>query len=62
VRTALTFGLSLAPASVFAADWPEWCGSATKNMISSEIGLPADFSPGKRIKGKEDVDMATTKN
>lgn len=62
VGTALTLGMSMVPAAVQAADWPEWCGSATKNMISTETGLPSDFSPGKRIKGKEDVDMATTKN
>ena len=60
--TALTLGAALTPPTARAADWPEWCGSATKNMVSAEVGLPAAFSPGKRLKGKEDVDMATTQN
>ena len=45
-----------------AADWPQWCGTASKNMVSTEKGLPTEFSAGKRKKGSEEVDMATTKN
>ena len=43
-------------------DWPQWGGSNSRNMVSSETGLPADFSAGKKLKGSEEVDMATTKN
>jgi hypothetical protein len=38
---ALGLGLSSAPGPVSAGDWPQWCGSATKNMVSTETGLPA---------------------
>ncbi len=48
--------------AVSAGDWPMWCGTPSKNMVSTEKGLPADFSAGKRVKGSEEVDMATTKN
>jgi outer membrane protein assembly factor BamB len=31
-------------------------------MVSTETGMPKTFSPGKRKKGSEEVDLATTKN
>lgn len=31
-----------------AADWAEWGGGKTRNMISDEKGLPTDFDPGKK--------------
>lgn len=53
----------LAAASLgHAGDWPQWSGTNEKNMVSSETGLPVEFSPGRRIRGKADIDMATTKN
>ncbi len=60
LHTALLLAISTIAAS--AADSPQWCGSAGRNMVSTEKGLPSDFSPGKRIKGTEDIDPATTKN
>jgi outer membrane protein assembly factor BamB len=48
--------------SALAGDWPQWCGTFSKNMVSTEKNLPVDFSAGKRKKGSEDVDLATTKH
>ncbi len=45
-----------------ANDWPMWGHSASRNMVSSEVGLPQSFDPGKQKGNSEDVDMATTKN
>lgn len=53
--------LVAAPSFVQAGDWPEWCGTPGRNMVSMEKNLPSDFLPGKKIKGTDDVDMATTK-
>jgi len=33
---------------VSAKDWPQWCGSDGKNMVSDEKGLPESFSPGRK--------------
>jgi len=42
-----------------AGDWPQWCGSDGKNMISLEKGLPESFAPGeKRSDGTMDLDRA----
>ena len=54
--------LSFVGSNARGADWPQWCGGLDKNNVSAEKGLPAQFSAGKRIKGKDDVDLATTKN
>ncbi|MCB1097303.1 MAG: PQQ-binding-like beta-propeller repeat protein [Verrucomicrobiae bacterium] len=48
--------------SAFAGDWPQWGGTQDKNMVSDEKNLPAEFDPGKRTRGTEDVDLSTTKN
>ena len=46
---------------VSANDWPQWCGSDGKNMVSGEKGLPESFSPGrKRTDGT--IDLATATN
>ncbi len=57
----LTF-YSLSLSLTSAGDWPQWSGTPGRNMVSSEKGLPAEFSPGKKIKGTDDIDLATTKN
>ena len=31
-----------------AADWPQWCGTDGKNMVSTEKNLPESFEPGER--------------
>ncbi len=48
--------------TVSLADWPMWAGSESRNMVSTEKGVVQDFDPGKKLKGKDEVDMATTKN
>lgn len=61
-RSICLISLPLLALASQAADWPQWCGTNSKNMVSDEKGLPAEFLPGKRIRGKEEIDMATTKN
>ena len=46
----------------FAADWPQWGGGSSRNMVSSETGLPDSWSPGKYKGNTEEIDMPTTKN
>ncbi len=47
---------------VFAADWPMWGGSPSRNMVSGAKNMPVDFEAGKPADGKDVIDMATTKN
>jgi outer membrane protein assembly factor BamB len=49
-------------AGLHAADWTQWGGGPTRNMVSPETGLPIDLGPGKKLKGSEEIDMAATKN
>jgi outer membrane protein assembly factor BamB len=44
-----------------AADWPQWCGSHGKNMVSAEKGLPDTFLPGKK-RADRVIDLSTAKN
>src|SRR5512133_3383459 len=47
--------------SVSARDWPQWCGSDSKNMVSTEKGLPETFVPGEKLpEGK--IDLPTARN
>ena len=39
-----------------------WGGTPSRNMVSSENGLPDSSDPGKTKPGSEEIDMATTKN
>ncbi|MGA2067112.1 MAG: PQQ-binding-like beta-propeller repeat protein [Thermoguttaceae bacterium] len=53
-RPSWPLGLGLGIAVVLAAparakDWPQWCGSDGKNMVSDEKGLPDSFVPGKKL-------------
>lgn len=50
--------LSRAP----AGDWPQWGGTAQRNMVSRERTLAATFTPGKKRPDGSGVDLATTKN
>lgn len=61
VRTAV-FAATLAAATLFAGDWPQWGGTPNRNMYSPEKGLPDRFEPGKLKAGTEEVDLSTTKN
>lgn len=50
------------PLIVTAADWPQWGGGPSRNMYSAvDESLPLDIKGGKKLKGSEDIDMATTK-
>jgi outer membrane protein assembly factor BamB len=53
--------LAAGVAGVSARDWPQWCGSPAKNMVSAEKGLPDSFVPGeKRPDGT--IDLTTSRN
>ena len=54
--------LAIVTLRVGAADHPMWGGTPSRNMVSSETGLPDSFEPGKEKADSEEVDMATTKN
>jgi outer membrane protein assembly factor BamB len=51
-RTALALFLSIAAGTLFAADQPQWGEAWTRNLVSSERGLPSEFDPvsGRNIK------------
>ncbi|MGO8748665.1 MAG: PQQ-binding-like beta-propeller repeat protein [Thermoguttaceae bacterium] len=42
-----------------AKDWPQWCGSDGKNMVSQEKGLPALFVPGEKRSKDKTIDLGT---
>ena len=46
-KPTLLLALALAGA-LHAADYPQWGGGNTRNMVSDEKGLPIDFDPGKK--------------
>ncbi|MSU63924.1 MAG: pyrrolo-quinoline quinone [Pedosphaera sp.] len=58
----LTAALLASVSFTQAADWPQWGGHPSRNMHSSEKGLPDKFDPGKMKAGTQVVDMSTTKN
>lgn len=45
-----------------AADQPQWGQPWTRNMVSEEKGLPADFAAGEREQAGGDILPGTTKN
>ncbi len=49
-------------AIVSAADWPQWGGTPSRNMVSVEERLPSSFEPGKKRPDGSGIDMATTRN
>lgn len=46
---------------VHAGDWPQWCGTDGKNMVSPETGLPDAFERGSR-KGDGTIDPSSAEN
>lgn len=44
------------------ADWPQWGGCDSRNMVSQEKGLPDSFEPGKKAPSGGGIDPATTRN
>lgn len=65
-RQAALLGLALtflcAALAASAADWPQWCGTAGKNMVSTETGIPDTFYPGDKNPGGVGFNLATAKN
>ncbi|MGI9241986.1 MAG: PQQ-binding-like beta-propeller repeat protein [Verrucomicrobiales bacterium] len=58
----LAFAGVALPLAVVADDWPQWGGTPARNMVSpSDAPMPLDIKGGKKIKGSEDIDPATTK-
>lgn len=47
---------------VLAADWPHWGRDTSRNMVSSEKGIPQEFTTGELNRGTEEVDLATAEN
>jgi outer membrane protein assembly factor BamB len=45
-----------------AADWPQWCGSDGKNMVSEEKNLPDSFVPGQKNTRTREIQLGTAKN
>ncbi len=45
-----------------SADWPQWCGSDGKNMVSLEQGLPESFDPGRKRVRAGAIDLSTATN
>lgn len=45
-----------------AADWPQWGGTAARNMASPETGIPETFFPGKKKRDRLGLDPATARN
>lgn len=54
--------LAGAPLSSPAADWPQWGGTASKNMFSPERHLPETFEPGRKGTQGEGVLLNTTRS
>ena len=55
--------LCLAPlGGLHAADWPQWGGTLSKNMVSAERHLPESFVPGEKGAQGEGILLSTTKN
>ncbi len=60
VGAALSFVLTAAASS--ASDWPQWCGTLGKNMVSPVKDLPDSFVPGQKNSRTGKIDLATAKN
>ena len=45
-----------------ADDWPQWGHDNSRNMVTAEKNLPESLDPGKPKEGKDEIDLATTKN
>lgn len=64
VKDVLAFALAvlLFPPRLHAGDWPQWGGTASKNMVSLEKGLPETFAPGRKDPQGSGILTGTTKN
>ncbi len=60
LAVAIAFGLGFARSP--AADQPQWGHAWTRNMVSSETGLPDRFDAGQRDQATGDIRLDTTEN
>lgn len=49
-------------AAAWGADWPQWGGGPSKNMVSSETGLPVDCEAGKLDENTGKLDLSSARN
>jgi outer membrane protein assembly factor BamB len=47
---------------VVAGDWPQWGGTPSRNMVSTEKGLPAECTPGTIDDATGKLDLKDAKN
>ena len=60
---ALTcLGVIVLGPEAWAADWPQWGGTPSKNMVADEKGLPDSFVPGTKDSQTGTVKLETAKN
>ncbi len=57
-----SFFLLLFSLAAPGADWPQWGGTAARNMVSLEKNLPETFVPGEKGTAAEGILLATTRN
>ncbi len=50
------------PAAAPSADWPQWGGRDSRNMVSDQKGLPDRFVPGEKRSDGSGIDLSTTRN
>ncbi len=60
--TAVLLSVLLSAPGLHAGDWPQWGGTASKNMVSLEKNLPGTFEPGTKAPQRGGIRMSTTKN
>jgi hypothetical protein len=59
---AVFLGVVLTTHGLRGGDWPQWGGTACKNMVSLERNLPETFVPGSKSPQGSGLLMSTTKN
>jgi outer membrane protein assembly factor BamB len=64
IKTFSFFGIVVLgwAATAGAGGWPQWGGTATRNMLSLERGIPVSFDPGKNGSDGSGIDLRTTQN
>lgn len=63
LRLVFTCLVAIGPWTIgWAADWPQWGGSAARNMFAEGEHVPAEFAPGDKRPDGSGIDLATTRN
>ncbi len=62
IVACLLGGLGLGAPLARAADWPQWGGADSRNLVSAEKGLPDTFAPGEKDPKTDIIDPTTTRN